>query len=271
MAGTIRPHVIALLSDFGTEDPYVGCLKGAITKINPIAPVIDVCHALPPYNITSAAFILGAIYNDFPEKTIFVCVVDPGVGSGRPIIIATAGRNFFIAPDNGILTPVFSDPEFMHVYQATADHFFLPSPSKTFHGRDIMAPLAAWITKGIEVANMGECIDTYIRLELPKSKLVAGSILQGQIMHIDHFGNCITNISRQQIEVLKTNGKKFIRALANGREVQRCCDYYAQIPEGPEPACVVGSLGYIEVACNRASARQILAAEVGAEVGLVFE
>ena len=266
-----RPYVTALLTDFGLDDPYVGCMKGAILRIHPSAQIVDVCHSLPAFNIGSAAFLLGCIFRDFPDRTIFVCVVDPGVGSERPIIIASVGNYYFIAPDNGVLSAVFADPEFTRVYKATAEHFFLPSPSKTFHGRDIMAPLAGWISKGVDVANMGELFDDYVRLDMPQPKLIGGTVLQGRVAHIDRFGNCVTNIPRKDVDEMTGAGKKFVRALANSREISMFCEYYAQAPANGEPVCLIGSLGYVEVACNRASASRALSAQVGAEVGLVFE
>jgi len=271
MAVPASSSVIALLSDFGINDPYVGCMKGAIAKVNPTAPIIDVCHALPAFNPGSAAFLLGCVYRDFPDRTIFVCVVDPGVGSARPIIIASVDRYYFVAPDNGILSAVYEDPDFSRVYRVTAEHFYHPSASKTFHGRDIMAPVAGWLSKPTDPSNIGEPTEEYVRIDLPKPRLIGGSVLQGQIMYIDSFGNCVTNVSSREIDVLIANGKRLVRAIAGRREITSFCEYYAQAPVGGEPVCLIGSLGCMEVACNRASASQVLSAQVGTEVGLVFE
>lgn len=271
MATYVRPHVIALLTDFGWEDPYVGCVKGAIMKINPSVQVLDVCHTLPAHDIASASFLLGCVYRDFPEKTIFVCVVDPGVGSERPILIATVGLRYFIAPDNGLLTTVLEDPDIGSVIRVTEAHFYTPSPSRTFHARDIMAPLAGWITKNVAIENMGERFTEYTKIEIPKPRLLGGALIQGRISLIDRFGNCITNISRQHVETVTGSGKKFSKIVVNGREITTFCEYYAQSPGANHPVCLFGSLGYVEIACNQGSACATLGVNVGAEVGLVFD
>ncbi|MEW6363615.1 MAG: SAM-dependent chlorinase/fluorinase [Acidobacteriota bacterium] len=271
MAAQARPFIVALLSDFGTDDPYVGCMKAAILGVNPSVPIIDITHSVQAHSIVAAAYTLAATYRSFPEKTVFVCVVDPGVGSECPVLIASAGRRYFVAPDNGLLSPVFEDPDLGRVFRATASHFFSASVAQTFHGRDMMAPLAGWISKGVDIENMGEPYALYKRVELPMPKLVAGGILEGQIWHIDRFGNCITNITREAFDQAAGTDKKFVKAVAGKHEIKTLCNYYAQAPVRGGPVCLFGSLGYVELACNRASASEFLTANVGSIVGIVFD
>ena len=270
MAAQARPYLVALLTDFGSDDPYVGCIKAAILSVNPTVPIVDITHGVPAHSIVAGAFTLAAIYRGFPEKTVFVCVVDPGVGSECPILVVSAGRRYFIAPDNGLLSPIIEDPDLSRVFRATASHFFSTAVSQTFHGRDIMAPLAGWISRGVDIENMGEEYALYKRIELPKPKVAAEGILEGQIWHIDRFGNCITNITREVFDQAAGTDKKFVKAVAGNHEIKSFCDYYAQGPVRGEPVCLFGSLGYVEVACNRASASAFLSANIGSTVGIVF-
>lgn len=271
MAATVRPHVVALLTDFGWDDPYVGCLKGALTKVNPLVPIVDVCHTLPAHDVAAAAFMLGCVYNDFPERTIFICVVDPGVGSERGVVVVPIGRRYFIAPDNGLLSAVYDDPDMGTVLRANQEHFFLPTQARTFHGRDIMAPLAGWISRGVAVENMGEPIRDFVRLELPKPQVVGGTLIEGQVMLIDRFGNCVTNISRGDVAAMTSSGRSIARVVVNGREITTGCEYYAQAPQNGSPVYLFGSLGYLEIACNSASASAALDLTTGTTVGLIFE
>ena len=197
---------ITLTTDFGLTDPYVGVMKGVIFGIDPAANVIDITHAIEPQNIVQGAHILEAAHRYFPENTVHVAVVDPGVGTPRRAIAVEAMGQRFVAPDNGILTPVLKTGA--RVYQLTEEKYFLSPRSATFHGRDIFAPAAAWIASGVELSKMGPLIKDAKTLDLPEVT-AKDNCLTGEIIHIDHFGNLVSNIPAQKIEEIFSGGKLF--------------------------------------------------------------
>jgi S-adenosylmethionine hydrolase len=236
------PPVITLLTDFGHQDPYVGIMKGVILGICPLARIVDLTHEVIPYQIPQAAFLLQQSWPWFPKGTIHVAVVDPVVGTARrPILMESAGH-LFIGPDNGLFSML--TPTKVHEIEA-------PNPaSSTFHGRDIFAPTAARLAQGAAPAELGKLIDNHLRLNLH----VAGTVL-----HIDHFGNIITNFRAADFP-----GPLAIRA---GSEiVSRRAKTYGEVLQG-ELVLIEGSSGYLEIALNQASA----AKHLGLGVGTVLE
>ncbi|TNF52337.1 hypothetical protein EP227_07555 [bacterium] len=197
-----RP-VITLTTDFGLKDPFVGVMKGIILGINPEAEIVDITHSITPQNILEASQVLSMSYSYFPPSAIHVAVVDPGVGGLRKPLLVITDQYFFIGPDNGIFTPVFEQKQagHVHVIHLSSTNYFLPVKGPTFHGRDIFAPVAAWLSKGVNSEKFGKETKDYIRLSLPKATF-DGTTLSGEVVYIDCFGNAITNINKALLESL---------------------------------------------------------------------
>src|SRR5687767_15442086 len=190
-----RP-VIALLTDFGTRDHYVGTMKGVALGICPDATLVDISHELPPHDVMAAALELAASYRYFPAGTIFLVVVDPGVGSSRRGLAAEAGEYKFVAPDNGVLSIVLDEQPARRVVELTERRYARPTVSRTFEGRDRLAPAAAWLAKGVELTALGRPASNVQRLDIPRIRESAGGI-DGEVVRVDRFGNLITNIERR--------------------------------------------------------------------------
>ena len=199
------PHcvpVITLLTDFGYQDAYIGIMKGVIAGINPSAAVIDICHDVMPQDVFGGAYLLSTAYLYFPKGTVHVAVVDPGVGSKRDIVCVEFRDCVFIVPDNGILSFVLWQESPRRIVRATNTRYFLPSPSNTFHGRDVFAPLAAYLSLGVKLQRLGDKIDRLEQLNVCAPVVGKSGKLAGEVMYVDRFGNLITNITRGHIESL---------------------------------------------------------------------
>ncbi|MEK6559083.1 MAG: SAM-dependent chlorinase/fluorinase, partial [Planctomycetota bacterium] len=191
--------VMTLLTDFGNQDAYVGVMKGVITGINPLANIIDICHNIPPQDVFNAAYLLYTSYKYFPRGTIHVAVVDPGVGTERNIVCVKTKDYFFLVPDNGLLSFIVQEEKPKVIVRLTNDRYFLPSPSNTFHGRDIFAPAAAYLSLGVKLRQLGIKINQLKQLDIPKPDYKKTGQLEGQIIYIDRFGNLITNIKKEYL------------------------------------------------------------------------
>ncbi len=194
--------IITLTTDFGYREPFSGILKGVVLGINPSAVIIDITHGIEKFNIREAALTIGFSYRHFPSRTIHVVVTDPGVGSGRRPILVVTGDYFFVGPDNGIFSPVYDESERCEVFHLTAEHYFLRGRSATFHARDIFAPVAAWLSKGLNPSFFGEPITDYMKLSFPVPSMPTKTCLKGEVIHTDHFGNAITNIGAGDLNLL---------------------------------------------------------------------
>jgi len=245
--GTVSPSlpVISLLTDFGTADYYVGAVKGAILSVNPSAVVVDITHEIPPQDVATGAFTLLAAYNTFPAGTIHMAVVDPGVGSTRRAIIVSANEQFFVGPDNGLFTYIYDREPSHRVIHVTAERFFRPDVSTTFHGRDIFAPVAAALSNGVEIEEFGAEINDAVRLPSLATPV--------RIIHIDRFGNCVTNITRDQAPR---------EIVVKGRTITEFRRFYG---EGNDEAlfAIWGSAGFLEISVNGGSAAQVLSVKRG--------
>jgi S-adenosyl-L-methionine hydrolase (adenosine-forming) len=246
--------VITLTTDFGYRDPFVGVMKGVILKINPRALIVDLTHGIEPQNIKEAAFSLGVSYKFFPDHTIHVVVVDPGVGSGRRPIMVSADSQYFIGPDNGVFSYVYKfsreEPRVVHI---TAGRYFLSSESPTFQGRDLFAPVAAWLSRGVGMSDFGDSVKDYQKFEVPSPDLTAGGDMTGEVIHIDRFGNAITNISGDDIRGLGGRpGPYTIRMTFRNREVP-LKEVYSQA-EDRGLYSLVNSSGYLELFVNGGNA-----------------
>ena len=255
-------QVITLTTDFGLHDPFVGVMKGAILSINPGANVIDLSHGIASHDIREAAFTIGMNYKFFPERTVHVVVVDPGVGSRRRPLLVVTERQYFIGPDNGVFSYVYKKEErTLQVIQITAEHYFLKSKSSTFQGRDVFAPVAAWLSGGKNVLNFGEVITDYrsIDLQLPT---LGERFIKGEVIHIDKFGNATTNISQTEIDALvNQKPEASLKVLLSGKEVPMKL-YYGEALD-KELHSVINSSEYIEFFVNRGSAAKLFNISIG--------
>lgn len=258
-----RPPVVALLTDFGLSDHYVGVMKGVVLGICPTATIVDITHDIPPQDILTGALELAAAYSYFPPETIFVAVVDPGVGSSRlPIAAAAAGR-YFVGPDNGVLSLVFGRERPQRIVRLSEPRYALPAISRTFEGRDRFAPAAGWLASGTPLENLGPGLAAWTRVSLPKPNVLPGSI-DGEVIRVDRFGNLVTNIGLAEIERLKGD----VRIEIAGAILTRLVGTYADADEGALCA-LIGSTGLLEVAVRGGSAVNWLAASPGTPVRVI--
>lgn len=252
--------IIALLTDFGTKDYFVGAMKGAILSINENAKIVDITHDIPPQSLTAASFTLRACCKDFPKKTIFVAVVDPGVGSERKAILLETDDYYFIAPDNGLLGFVFDEEKNFKVYELTNEQFFAQTVSRTFHGRDIFAPIAAHLSKGVQPTEFGAEIKDFVRLENSPLKRISDREIEAEIIHTDRFGNLVTNLKAEDLS------DKFT-LFVNGKTIDKLQTFFAEAEKG-ELFTILGSAGFLEIVAFQDSAQAILHVEAGGKVYL---
>lgn len=265
-----RSPVITLLTDFGTEDYFVAAVKAVILTINPLASIVDITHRVPPQDIESGAFTLLACYNDFPAGTIHVGVVDPGVGSARRGIVVRTGAHYFVGPDNGLFSYICDREPSREVFQLIAEKYFRPNLSSSFHGRDVFAPVAAALSTGVKPHEFGPRIKDEVRLApLAPVKDRDGS-LRGRIIHIDHFGNCITNFTRSDVPDPTHVELRVKRRVI--RTVRRFfADEHSLRPgQHGAPFAIWGSAGFLELALNGGSAATLLRAHRGDPVVLFY-
>jgi len=259
-----RSCIITLLTDFGSHDAYVGIMKGVIAGINPSANVIDICHSIPPQDIFSGAYLLYTSYRYFPKKTIHVAVVDPGVGSTRDIICVETCDCFFLVPDNGLLSLIIQNERPKDIFRVTNNKYFLSSLSNTFHGRDIFAPIAAHLSKGIKPNQLGTRINQLKQTDFPKPNHKKTGMLEGQIIYIDRFGNLITNIIRPHIKALKIN-EEYMKTKVGKKKMTGLSNTYTDVGIG-EPLVLFGSAGFLEVSVNQGSAQKYFGVDKGSKI-----
>jgi len=261
----VKNPVIALITDFGEDDFFAASLKGVITKINPSARIIDITHRIPSFDIVAASFVLLSSYIYFPPRTVFLIVVDPEVGSSRKVLLVKTKKFFFIAPDNGVLNLALEEETVEKLIEVKNKKFFLPELSGTFEGRDKMAPVAAWLSKGISCDEFGTEVKQYKKLKSQKPVLKGKEII-GQIVYIDKFGNLITNIPGQMLDSLRAKSRKARPSLhVKGVEVGSFVQNYSKAKKG-ELVFLIDSLWMVEIAAREASAAKKLKAKTGDEV-----
>ena len=264
-----RP-LVTLTTDFGLNDHFVGTIKGVILDIAPEAEIVDVCHAVQAFDVLDGALTIAQAYSYFPNGTVHLVVVDPGVGTARRPILLSTGRHYFVAPDNGVLSLVYAREERLQVRHIDAAHYYRQPVSNTFHARDIFAPVAAYLAKGVEVAKFGEEITDFVRFNAPKPKAAEANTLRGVILKVDRFGNMITNFTPQDVPALFQTNPPAFKILVGKREIT---EIHANYAEGApnEVFGILGSMGYLEIAANRAAAAQIIGSGKGSEVNIVLE
>ena len=254
-----RP-VVAFLSDFGTRDHYAGTMKGVVLGVCPDATLVDIGHDIPAHDVLAGALELAACYRFFPAGTIFLVVVDPGVGSSRRGIAADCGDYKFVAPDNGVLSAVFRDTPPRKVVELTERKYARATVSRTFEGRDRFAPAAGWLAKGIALASLGRSITNYHRLELPQAVVGQGEIT-GEIVRVDRFGNLISNIDHRAFSQLAASGA--VAITVGDRDIPRIVTTYAEAAAG-ELCALFGSTDHLEIAVNAGDAARTLGLGRGA-------
>jgi hypothetical protein len=261
--------LITLLTDFGTKDPYVAEMKAVIVSICPEARIIDISHEIEKFNIRIGAFTLGSVAHYFPEKTIHVAVVDPGVGTKRRPIIVETHRFFYVGPDNGILMLAAQREEVRHVCQISNPSLMLSKVSKTFHGRDIFAPAAAYLAKGKQVSEFGPEIQDYVIPEFAKPKM-RGNELLGEIVYIDEFGNIISNISTEDLKRLGAKESGFLNLKFKEKVFRlRFCSAYGDV-SAKQPLALVGSHGFLEISVNQGNAAKKFKVKIGDFIRLLW-
>lgn len=263
-----RP-IITLTTDFGTTDHFVGAMKGVILDIVPDAQIIDICHSVQAFDVLDGALTISQAYSYFPNRTVHVVVVDPGVGTARRPILASSDKYHFVAPDNGVLSLVYAREERMHVRHITSEHYFMQPVSNTFHARDIFSPVAAYLAKEVDSLKFGDEIDDYVRFNAPKPKPVDQNRIRGVVLKVDRFGNLITNITPQDVPVLFGDDAQKFKIIVGSREITEMHSAYAEGAPG-EVFGVLGSMGFLEIAANRGAAAQITGAGKGNEVSIVL-
>jgi len=257
------------MTDFGEDDFFVASLKGVIAKINPAARIIDITHRLPSYDIKAGSFILFSSYKYFPPRTIFLAVVDPGVGTSRKILLAETDNYFFIAPDNGVLSLVLEESDVKQLREITNQNYFLPELSRIFEGRDKMAPAAAWLSRGISCEEFGPEATSYKKLKAEKPQIKGNEII-GHILYIDKFGNLISNIPEGMLKLLqKKTGKKTLSLSVEESEITSFAQSYSSVKKG-ELLFLSGSLGLIEIAAKESSAAQKLKIKYGDKCKIII-
>lgn len=256
-----RP-VIALLTDFGLRDHYTGTMKGVALGICREITFVDITHDIPPHDVVTAALELAAAYRYFPAETIFLVVVDPGVGSARKAIAAEAGNYRFVGPDNGVLSVVFDELAPGRIVELSDERYARPSISRTFEGRDRFAPAAAWLASGLDLGALGTPFGPVRRLDMPRPQ-ITGEVLSGEVLRVDRFGNLITNIGRRDLDAFAPDGRVMIAI--SSRRVSGVVPTYAVVPAG-DLCALIGSSEQLEIAVNGSSAQKELDASRGAAV-----
>lgn len=255
--------IITLLTDFGTEDTYAGVMKGVIASLCPDARVIDLTHEVPPQDIATGAFLLDVSVDYFPEGTIHVAVVDPGVGTARKPVALRTAKAFFVGADNGIFTLVLQRQKLLQAVCLDNPQYHLPHPSATFHGRDIFAPVAAYLARGTPLEYLGTPLTRLQRLPLPRIR-VDWQGIRATVVHIDRFGNAITNLTRADYEAwcVRWDVKEPVVEVVKGGMWLPICRTYSDVSHG-QPLALFGSSERLEVAVNRGNAAQVLSLRRG--------
>jgi S-adenosylmethionine hydrolase len=255
--------LITLTTDFGTADHFVGAMKGVILGIAPRAQIVDITHQIEPYAVNEAAFVIAQTWRYFPKRTVHVVVVDPGVGTARRPILAETGGQFFIAPDNGVLSMIYdSSPHKVRVI--SNPKLMNKIVSRTFHGRDVFAPAAAHLLRGVARAKFGKLIQDYVRSSTLQPQQVSRNWYLGAILKVDRFGNLITNLHIDHFPEVKTRPFELRAGL---ERIHRLALTYAETAIG-EVFVIVGSSGYLEIAANQSSAQKLIGCGAGAPVEL---
>jgi hypothetical protein len=261
-----RRPIITLITDFGEADYFVGAMKGAIYSVNPAVEIVDITHQIPPHDIYAAAYTLMCCYKDFPRNTLHVVVVDPGVGSERRPIMVMCDRYNFIGPDNGVFSYIYQREEVNRIVHFTSTHYFRQPVSSTFHGRDIFGPCAGYISKLVEWRMMGDEVADPVRFNIPTPSIVSERLIRGHVIHIDRFGNIITNITGAELTGEQIQAGAKVRV--GKHEAGRLLTHFGEAGRD-EFFAYFGSAGFLELAVPRQPAARLVEARRGMEVEVV--
>ncbi len=262
-------RIVTFTTDFGVSDHFVGAMKGVILKQNPQAQIVDISNTVHSFDILDGALTIAEAYQYFPTDTVHMVIVDPGVGTARRPILVTTEKHILLAPDNGVLSFVYEREERLSVRHITAEHYFLQPVSQTFHGRDIFAACAGWLSKGVEVSKFGEEITDFVRFAAPKPKPVNPQVIKGIVLKQDKFGNLVTNFRASELPQLLEAQPGTFKIVVNGKDIITIRHAYAE-GAANEVFAIVGSMGFIELASNKAPASRLLGVDRGAEVNIAF-
>ncbi len=261
----VRSKVIVLLTDFGAGSSYVGAMKGVILGITPDARIADLAHDIPPQDVESTAYVLGVNYRYFPVGTVFCAVVDPGVGSARKAVCLEAGDRMIVCPDNGLASYVLKEYPLGLAVEITKPGFRLPEVSATFHGRDVFAPAAAHLARGVDLRDLGPRLATVVKLKVRKAKM-QGSSLIGEIVYVDAFGNLVTNVTEEMCRRICAGSGLSLASVRLGKtEIEKISATYADVAPGA-PVALFGSSGRLEISVNGGSAACAFGAARGTTV-----
>ncbi|MDM7913639.1 MAG: S-adenosyl-l-methionine hydroxide adenosyltransferase family protein [Candidatus Eisenbacteria bacterium] len=259
--------IITIATDFGTRDNYVGTMKGVIYRIHPKATVVDLTHQVQPQDLMEASLVLESSYRYFPEGTVHLVVVDPGVGTRRRPIVIDTPSHLFVGPDNGVFSRIYAAQSQVEVLEIRNPSLMLPQISDTFHGRDIFAPVAAHLCRGIYPGEVGPVVDDPVRRDPPQPSVWQDQIT-GEVIHIDSFGNILTNITREVFEMVAA-GKRF-RVIVNGKAIDRISRSYEEVERGKALA-IFSSLELLEIAVHGGRADRRIGAGKGDPVQVLTE
>jgi len=263
----VTSGVITLTTDFGMQDGYVAAMKGVMLGLAPDVRFVDISHDIPPQDVMSGAFVLRNVWSTFPEGTVHLAVVDPGVGTTRRAIAMRYAGHTFVGPDNGLFSLVLSGDMPEQVVQLDQKRFWRNAdPSPTFHGRDVFAPVAAQISTGLSIRSAGTVVESVRKMHwaLPISD---DEGIQGWVVHVDRFGNCITNITRSEFESRRR--RRSVKCYAGNAIIPHCSRTYADVPAG-DAMLLVNSSDFVEIAIHNGSAAQMLDIRKGAPVNILF-
>jgi len=263
----LRRPLITLLSDFGFKDPYVAEMKAVILSICPDAYIIDISHEIEKFNIRMGAFVLAQAAHYFPEGTIHVAVVDPGVGTARRPIIVETERSLYVGPDNGLLILAAQNEGIKCIYEISNRKYMLKRVSKTFHGRDIFSPAAAYLAMGVEPSKFGPVIRDPVKPSFSSPETREEEII-GEVIHIDGFGNIITNISEKNLKAAGiSEGRNLCVQLGDKRMILKMCSSYDEVCKNA-PLSIIGGTGFLEISVNQGNASKILNVKIGTPITL---
>jgi S-adenosyl-L-methionine hydrolase (adenosine-forming) len=257
--------VVTLLTDFGEKDYFVASLKGVILGINPQARIVDLSHQVTPHNIEEAAYLLKSCYRYFPDGTVHLVVVDPGVGSARRPLLVTSSRHFYVAPDNGILSYIYDEETSVEVRHIENRQYRLDAAGATFDGRDVFAPAAAWLTKGQAPGSFGRLIRDYARLRISEPRWQE-HCLAGEIVYVDHFGNLISNVTSDHLREARSRRKgDMVQVSIGGNTISGLVDHYGE-GQDRTPQALINSNGQLEIFVKEGNAAELLKTTVGERI-----
>jgi len=247
--------IITLTSDFGLDDSFVGIMKGTILSISGTVRIVDITHGISAHDVMHAALVIQSSYSHFPKGSIHVVVVDPGVGSTRHPLLVITERGYFVGPDNGVFSAIYKNSDRIEFIKLTASEYFQHPISQTFHGRDIFAPVAAWLSRGLDPKKLGQFMTKPVKLSLPSPRVLDTDKVEGTILYSDRFGNILTNISYTEFK--KYFCKEDFKLFVNGHLIDRMYPSYSEAKQ-KEIFAIWGSAGLLEIACYRESAANVL-------------